>query len=665
MTQDLFDNKYKIERVLGKGGMGTVYLARNVKLGTLWAIKQVNKNVGENVDLLAEPNMLKKLNHPSLPRIFDIIEDEESIYIIEDYIEGDSLDKVIKDAGRFPEKTVVDWAKQLCEVLIYLHTQKPNPIIYRDMKPANIIVNSEGKVKLIDFGISREYKKGSDSDTTYIGTRGYAAPEQYGTSQTDARTDIYSLGVTLYHLITGKSPNEPPYEIKPVRQLDKKLSRGIEYIINKCTALDPQRRYQSVKQLLNDLNNIKKFDSEYKKKILIADLKVALIICLLISFSYLTYAGHLQLEKEKVDLYEKTVFAGKELTEQRKYDEAINKFIEANSQITERIDGYREIALIYLKQLKYDECIRYVTDEVFRSVDTSTTDAGINYILGTAYFEKEDYEKAAYYFNIAKDSAPSNVDYQRDLGVSFARQGQLEKAESVLNEIKNKGMAEEASYFVSGEINLAKKDVNAAVEDFTQCINVVKDEELKKKVYISLARVYRNFSTEIEGSIDKQIEILEKSNTDLKEKNNITITEILGEAYFKKAAEIEGENDKNEYFKKAVKSFELLLTMGYNRPYIFRNIGIIYQEMEDFKKAESILLQMVEMYPENYRGYLQLAWLHLQKEGLNKNEHRDYGKVVEYYKKVLKVTNNNQDNLEDITAFSRSIDELREKKWID
>ena len=249
--------------------MSKVYLAESTTLGTKWAIKSVDKKLNVQFDLLAEPNILKKLNHPALPRIIDIEEDETNIYIIEDYIDGKSLDMRLKTEKRFDEETVINWSKQLCDVLIYLHNQKPNPIIYRDMKPANLIVTKENRVKLIDFGIAREFKIDNDSDTTYMGTRGYAAPEQYGSSQTDQRTDIYSIGVTMYHLITGKSPNEPPYEFKKIREIDPNFSEGMEYIINKCIQNDPTKRYQSMEELLYDLENIHTFNRYYieqKKK---------------------------------------------------------------------------------------------------------------------------------------------------------------------------------------------------------------------------------------------------------------------------------------------------------------------------------------------------------------------------------------------------------------
>ncbi|MCX7923002.1 MAG: serine/threonine protein kinase [Clostridia bacterium] len=311
---DIFDEKYEVVKILGSGGMGTVYLTKNVKLGTLWSIKEVDKINGEKVDLLAEPNILKKLNHPALPRIFDIIEDENRMYIVLDYIEGETLEMLLDKRGCFPEKTVIEWTKQICNVLAYLHSQKP-PIIYRDMKPANLIIAPDGEVNLIDFGIAREYKKQSTTDTTYIGTRGFAAPEQYGTAQSDARTDIYSLGVTMYNLLTGKSPNEPPYEIMPVRQINKRFSAGIEYIIAKCTEQNPINRYSTVQQLLDDLNNInalgnsgvneKNTVNTPKKKNKAA--RVLFLFLILASLLGVAYLGWSEMEKDNINIYDKSM----------------------------------------------------------------------------------------------------------------------------------------------------------------------------------------------------------------------------------------------------------------------------------------------------------------------------------------------------------------------
>lgn len=249
----LFDGRYKIIKILGEGGMSRVYLGENIKLGTLWAIKEIKKTNDRKIDFYVEPNILKKLSHPALPRIFDIIESDEFLYIIVDYIEGDSLDKALINEGKFDEKTVLGWTRQICDVLLYLHNLKPNPVIYRDMKPANIILTKEGCIKLIDFGIAREFKSDSDSDTVYIGTRGYAAPEQYGSGQSSVTTDIYSLGVTMFRLITGKSFCE--YNARnETAGFPEGVSEQIWKIIKKCTRLNPENRYQSVQEIIDEIS---------------------------------------------------------------------------------------------------------------------------------------------------------------------------------------------------------------------------------------------------------------------------------------------------------------------------------------------------------------------------------------------------------------------------
>lgn len=270
---EIIDGKYEVLREIGRGGMSVVYLAMDRRLNKQWAIKEfrkdkddANKQVALKA-LLDEANLMKKFDHPTLPRIVDIIELPETVYVVMDYIEGESLNKVLDAYGAQPQEAVIEWAKQLSEVLYYLHTQNP-PVIYRDMKPANIMLKPDGTVRLIDFGIAREYKEGKEGDTEAIGTRGYAAPEQFGgRGQTDARTDIYSLGVTLYHLVTGKNPAEPPYEIYPIRHWDSSLSSGLEFMIQKCTQLNPADRYQSCDEVTYTLENLGKFETEYRKKL--------------------------------------------------------------------------------------------------------------------------------------------------------------------------------------------------------------------------------------------------------------------------------------------------------------------------------------------------------------------------------------------------------------
>ena len=265
----VIDGKYEILREIGRGGMSIVYLAMDTHLNKQWAVKEIRKKGnGKNDEvvvnsLLAEANMMKKLDHPALPRIVDIIDNGITIYVVMDYIEGESLDKVLNEYGAQPEEQVIAWAEQLCEALEYLHSQKP-PIIYRDMKPANVMLKPEGNIKIIDFGIAREYKEQKLSDTTVLGTKGYAPPEQYS-GQTDARSDIFALGMTMHHLLTGIDPRSGE-AYAPVRMWNPQLSEGIELIINKCVEPAAENRYQSCSDLLYDLEHPELITKDYKKK---------------------------------------------------------------------------------------------------------------------------------------------------------------------------------------------------------------------------------------------------------------------------------------------------------------------------------------------------------------------------------------------------------------
>lgn len=266
----IIEGKYEILKLIGKGGMSRVYLAMDQNLNKQWAVKEVEKKARDKnnavviASAMAEANIMKRLDHPSLPRIVDILDKENFIYVVMDYVEGESLKAVLDKYGAQPQDTVIEWAKQLARVLDYLHTQKP-PIIYRDMKPANVMLQPNGNVKVIDFGIAREYKEQNLADTTSFGTKGYAAPEQFGgKGQTDARTDVYCLGVTLYHLLTGQNPSEPPYEICPIRYWNPQLSSGLEAIILKCTEQNPENRYQSCAELLYALEHYNEMDESYR-----------------------------------------------------------------------------------------------------------------------------------------------------------------------------------------------------------------------------------------------------------------------------------------------------------------------------------------------------------------------------------------------------------------
>lgn len=338
----LVDGKYKILNKVGQGGMSVVYLAMNEKANKQWAVKEVRKDGVLDFEavkqgLVAETDILKRLDHPYLPSIIDVIDTDESFIIIMDYIQGNSLNKALDEFGAQPQDEVIKWAKQLCDVLGYLHTRTP-PIIYRDMKPANVMLKPDGNISLIDFGTAREYKEKNLADTTCLGTVGYAAPEQFGgMGQTDARTDIYCLGATLYHLVTGKNPCEPPYEIRPIREINPNLSSGLERIILKCTQRDPNDRYQSAAELMYALEHYEEVDDSYRKK---QKRKLALFLApvvLALLFAGASVWGYLSAEKQRTADYD---FILAEAANESDPTTALSRYYEAITTDPTRTDAY-------------------------------------------------------------------------------------------------------------------------------------------------------------------------------------------------------------------------------------------------------------------------------------------------------------------------------------
>jgi len=647
----VIENRYRIVKILGSGGMGTVYLAESLSLGNLWAIKAINKKSDGNYDLLAEPNILKKLNHPALPRIVDIEQDENYVYIIEDYIEGTPLDKQLQERKSFDEATVIEWAKQLCEVLLYLHGQKSNPIIYRDLKPSNIIVSSDNRVKVIDFGIAREYKTDSGSDTSYMGTRGYAAPEQYGTSQTDERTDIYSLGVTMYHLLTGKSPNEPPYEFQLLRSISQRFSEGIEYIVDKCVQNDPANRYQNAGELLHDLNNIYIFNSVYKKQKAIEKIKYIIKTAMIFYFAVLIYTGTGQIAAEQLEKYEKLVAEGYEALRINQFAAAETAFSHAQEVKKENIDAYLGTAQVYFEQRNHEKCLAYL-EQIAAELTDISQDGRYNYLTGTVYYEQQDYRKALAYFQNAVNASPLEQNYIRDMAVCYAKLGDLNQAKELLDEIRTIDKTDDVSAFVKAQVLLAEGSRDEAISAFKQVITAAQNEAIKKKSYIELSNIYKANRQNMDGSLKNQINILQHAFSDLQDENDLILTEMLAEAYF-----------TDQQYTSSVQEFEKLLSIGYERPYIYRNIAIIHQQLGNYQAAEDTLNDMKEKYPDDYTCYLRLAFLYLEVEGKKSQAARNYQKVVDNYNLAVDYSPNGS-NTTDLLPLKNAIDELAAKGWL-
>ncbi len=273
----VLQGRYDIEQVLGIGGMSTVYKARDLRFTTVaryCAVKEMPDTAPDPrtgqlrlATFEREANMLAALSHPGIPKIYDFFPSHGRIYLVLEYIDGRDLETQLElRKAPMQEEEVVKWGVQICEVLEYLHGHEPQPVIFRDMKPSNIIVNGDGKVTLIDFGIAKVFQ--SDKRGTMIGTEGYAPPEQYR-GLAEPRGDIYALGATMHHLLTNFDPRtQTPFTFheRPIRKYNTRVSEYIESVILRACEYDIDRRWPSAVTLRQALMQSSIYDPKLKKR---------------------------------------------------------------------------------------------------------------------------------------------------------------------------------------------------------------------------------------------------------------------------------------------------------------------------------------------------------------------------------------------------------------
>ena len=539
-------------------------MAINEKANKTWAVKEVRKDGVLNFEavkqgLVAETDILKKLSHPNLPSIIDVIDNDDSFIIIMDYIQGNSLNKALKEYGAQPQEYVIEWAKQLCDVLGYLHSRKP-PIIYRDMKPSNIMLKPDGNVTLIDFGTAREFKEKNLADTTCLGTVGYAAPEQFGgMGQTDARTDIYCLGATLYHLVTGCNPSEPPYEMKPIREINPSLSSGLERIILKCTQRNPEDRYQSAAELMYALDHYEEIDDKYRKKQKKKLLSFILTLSMAVIFAVGGLTFNIVASNKATDTYQNLI---SEAAKTSDYDEKI-KLYEECIAIPDK-GGEKEAYLGLIQAYKDNDSV-FTVDEA-KQLEKLITNNKSALIQDPESYTEICFETAKlfwYYYNYGDGSdnqvtkAKSSIEWFEDV------------LDNAPDDYENIGMAK-----VYANVGIFYRDITTAIteasdkgkyqplfENLSELIDTVAMDdneteivrlellELSRSAIQQYATKFKNdgiSQTELDSMLDN-IEVIAKSidtTTDLTDEKKASITEFIGEA--REAVELAYGTNKGE-----------------------------------------------------------------------------------------------------------------------
>lgn len=570
---EIIDGRYQIVNEIGSGGMGVIYLAYHIKLEKYVVLKKFKGDVSNKSLLRNEVDILKSLHHPYLPQVYDFIEFENDIYTVIDYIDGYDLSYYAKNGYTFSEAQLKKWLKQLCEVLQYIHNQ-PIPIIHMDIKPANIIINSDGDICLIDFGISL-----SKSDRIKGFSVNYSSPEQYmnvvnimngnhnDLAPLDARTDIYSLGATFYYVMSGVEPNIKNNEQLLLSQYQLPYSEAFVSIIDKAMEWDIASRYKNAEKMLDAINNIKKQDVRFKKYVF-----MQICVCSITAIFIIAGIGCM-------------IYGNNSITK----DSFSNDY---DSFIADYEVGNAEAARQGISILKNTNYRQYLTDEV---------KCQLLHSIGDCYYWSDDYANASVYYKDAYETANNEASevYLRDYLISLIKNDEIGTAEAEIDRIKASDgesayldvvVAQLALY--TGNIEKARLysekvlSSDANTENRYLAYSIYGDTYVAENDYLSAIKYYEQAQAE-----KKDVEIIRK----------------LGNAYFNYS--VKTDNSNEAYLSKAKSYYTDIQDNYFASVSDTINLSELYRFSGNYEEAKLILLNLCDYYPDDCRIYIHLAIL--------------------------------------------------------
>lgn len=651
LIQETFGNRFVLKSPLGKGGMGSVFLVESNDDFRLERALKIIEKKGNNY--YTEVEILKTLDHPGIPKVIEVIETDDYFFILQEYIKGKSLRDVISENGQLDESITEVWMNDLANTLAYIHDQG---YIHRDIKPGNIMITEDGEVKLIDFGISKRMDNIDELDQRVVGTRNYTAPERYEKKPADRRTDIYGYGTTMYYLATGSLPLEVTTTSKKplkfmISNLDNIQSEGIKNIIKKCIVFDPNRRYQDFNEVRYNLKRLNEFENakELSQKKSRQQLS-AIIIVFLLGIASLLSGIYLNVN-ERQNKYTNLIKTAEENFNNGNLSEARSLYNEAIAFDSKQLAGYQGISEINTKLGDYDTVVSDLT-ELFNNQNAAKENANLLYLLGNAYYELGEYSLAQDNLKKAVELEPT-LENNLVLGLNYSAQGNYAEAQNVINSLKESGADTNATNYLSGQISRKQGNTAQAEESFKQVISNTSDSNLKVKALLSLSQLYKD-----QGNNQAVIDLIENSKTDPIISEDFLLKETLAQAYYNLA---ESSNDNNLY-QKSIDSFKDLLNNGYNQPYIYRNLAIIYEKLDNFSQAYEILDELEEDYPGEAIANIQRAWLELDYQSSKPEYSRNYSDFVNEYNKAKTKDDGTYSN--EINRLTAAYQELINKGWL-
>ena len=694
-SREEFKGLYSDITEIGSGGGGVIFKAYHQRLQKYVVLKKMRTQVHGILDERMETDILKNLHHEYLPQVFDFLKIENDVYTVMDFVDGKSFEQLIKEKVLFSNKQILKYTRQLCEVMAYLHKQKP-PVLHGDIKPANIMLKPDDNICLIDFNIAGFLSEGTMVTVGY--SEGYASPEQcqavqslensaFYTKQSvrtseektilqqtpmsakndatealtvmsdylkedkttspvkqresitldnsvikiDLRADVCSIGATMYHLATGVRPSTEPEKNLPIENIAEGYSNGFSVIINKAMEAEPDRRFANAGEMLQALEKIHKYDRKYK--ILIIKQEIAYFaMVLFIGVSVLMFfLGEQRMKVEQLEEYDAIIT---ELTIARENDSAQfeSLYEKACTLMPEKLDAHYQKAVYLTEQCRYEENILFIQENLLNQTSLS----------GQDFADDTYYLIANCYFEL-EEYKEAVVYYQ----AAVERNGQVSQyygdyAISLVycgridnaEEVLRQGRERGMG---SDYVLLVSAEIESAKGKYDEAIAHFKECIDSTTNQTMKLRAYilcdKTFRKkgDTEEILQESTELLIKATTDVELGDQLLVFERLAQDYIDLAS-ITGNE---QYDENALAVLEEIIKHGWDNDTTHMNKAILLQKSGRLREAEAVLNELIGKDADNYIYYKRLAVLEADIQGTIPNEERDYRQFAKYYNTTM------------------------------
>lgn len=719
-----WQNTYTDIAEIGSGGGGTVFRAYHVRMKKYVVLKKIHSSIQHSVDIRGELDILKNLRHSYLPTVLDFIEDNGSIYTVMDYVAGESFESLLNKGTHFSQSQIIKYAGQIGEVLTYLHGQIP-PIVHGDIKPANIMLTPEDNICLIDFNISHVKNGNVTFNLGY--TPGYAAPEQIaaieelkscisqensadevdikgtmildasdntvlletadtGTeflmqdkscsasklstraveiiSRVDERSDIYSVGATLYVLLLGKLPPGSYAQgiLKAVKEAG--ASEGLAQLISRCMSNEPEKRFQSAEDFLKAVKGIAKVDKRYKR--LVWRQEVAFLFCMigLACFVLLSIWGYEKMAAEKTAVYNDLLSEMAALQMQGEEGEDFDRiYQEASAIFPDHAGAYYQKALYLYYRRQYSEMIAFILQEALASGrEFSVEENGdFYYLLANGYMETEDWRNASRCYQNAIQYNPYDSSYYIDYAITLAKTDRVGEAVEALAQAVELGVSNDKVLLAQGEIKGRQQLSREAAECFRQCIEETEDAYVRFRAYVMWGKLYEGTDGDVDELLQKAV-VLEEGVEEVNADYRAAVLEQLTQAYID-LGDVTGDT---EYYARAIEKLDEITELGWDTYVTHNNIAILYQKLGNYELAEQEFKAMLLLYGEDYRIYKRLAFLELDIQSVKDNRNREYSLFLEYLntaRELFEQSGLREDSDMEMQLLKQAYEQLKDGNW--